>query len=458
MPMDFTRDFQAGADLYLKAMGIKEGQERTRILNEVSQNQMLEAQQKMAAMQEQIQKQKNFQEVIEPKIRAFAQVKESGSIIPYRQGYAPTTPLEMAQEITQAGMMTGGMPKSTEESLKLWQGLQPKPLEPFTLGPNDIRFEGNRPVAQGAQVGQPVKDNDPLEIRQFEIETGLSPSKRGTYEYQEAISKWRGSKKESSIPSAGNAVDLAIKRKFGSSYLKDPTKTIEADKWLASDEGKQFVRDARDDLTPQSITYLQTDEGYVPAVTKGIGIGTTKAPTGLGKPTPPGAAEKIGGIEGMLNDIKSVKSLYKFGTKEEQANWVGPVSGRWGTIEEKYTGTATDEQVQFYSYVRDMQDALLRARSGAQINEQEFKRLAGFLPDVNVPAPTFKARLIRFEKELNNVLETKKKALVEGGYGSRTPRSPTTGGNPQKTIIKQFISPSTGKTKYIYSDGTEEIR
>ena len=31
-------------------------------------------------------------------------------------------------------------------------------------------------------------------------------------------------------------------------------------------------------------------------------------------------------------------------------------------------------------------------------------------------------------------------------------------GEGEKTVVKQFVSPSTGKTKYIYSDGTEEIK
>ena len=30
--------------------------------------------------------------------------------------------------------------------------------------------------------------------------------------------------------------------------------------------------------------------------------------------------------------------------------------------------------------------------------------------------------------------------------------------NEGKTVVKQFISPSTGKTKYVYSDGTEEVK
>jgi hypothetical protein len=122
----------------------------------------------------------------------------------------------------------------------------------------------------------------------------------------------------------------------------------------------------------------------------------------------------------LLNDIGKVKTLYEWGTPQKRADWVGPVAGRMGELREKYTGGASTDQVTFYSYVRDMKDALLRARSGAQINEQEYKRLVGFLPDEKINSKSFEARLQRFEDELNNILKTKKEVFKAGGYGSST--------------------------------------
>jgi hypothetical protein len=82
--------------------------------------------------------------------------------------------------------------------------------------------------------------------------------------------------KEKTPPSAGNAVDLAIKRKFGTEYLTDPKKVAEADKWLATPEGRKAVTQARDDLTPPAINVIQTGEGLKTIQTKGTGIGTIK--------------------------------------------------------------------------------------------------------------------------------------------------------------------------------------
>lgn len=71
----------------------------------------------------------------------------------------------------------------------------------------------------------------------------------------------------------------------------------------------------------------------------------------------------------------------------------------------------------------NMSDLLLRLRSGAQINEQEFQRLRGLLPtykDITVPLsedgsttfPTIRKSLNDFERDLSIA----KKRAIEGGY------------------------------------------
>ena len=51
-------------------------------------------------------------------------------------------------------------------------------------------------VDKRAREGKEVLEKAPAELRQFEMETGISEKLRGTKEYQEAINKWRQSKKE----------------------------------------------------------------------------------------------------------------------------------------------------------------------------------------------------------------------------------------------------------------------
>ena len=134
------------------------------------------------------------------------------------------------------------------------------------------------------------------------------------------------------------------------------------------------------------------------------------------KQIPGGEVSKMAEVRNILKNISKAKDLYKLDTKKENSSWVGPVAGRVGSMERKYTGTATPEQVQFYDYIKDMEDALLRARSGAQINEQEYKRLVGFLPDPNLPPSSFKASLKRFEDQLSGLLQSKEEEFSSKGY------------------------------------------
>ena len=244
-------------------------------------------------------------------------------------------------------------------------------------------------------------------------------------------------------PSAGNAVDLAIKRKFGTEYLSDPKKVGEADRWLGTKEGIKAVQDARDDLTPPSYIFPATAEGIVPALSRGKGAGTVGEPTRLKSKLSAEQLGKVGELNAILQNINKTKELYGYGTGKEHIEWVGVIGGRKGGIKSKYLGTASGDQVKFYAYVKDMQDALLRARSGAQINEQEYARLVNFLPDPNLPSTTFKARLDRFE-EATKILLNEKLSAFGQGYG--------TSGLGESAPIKEETKTINGKT-YVKKNG-----
>lgn len=239
-------------------------------------------------------------------------------------------------------------------------------------------------------------------------------------------------------PAASKPINMEVSYdSLGASYFPDYTVNPESQKaWnikyqtlMSSPEGRRELLERRQSITPPSFAYPFTDQGMVPVITRGAGAGTSQIPTDYKKPVPAGELAKSGGMEALLNDIASVKELYKYGIEgEEKAGWVGPYDARWGGVREKFLGGLPPEQVKFYSYVRDMQDALLRARSGAQINEQEFRRLVAFLPSEKLPADTFKARLERFESELNNILKTKQDVFSASGYGSVTSK----GGGKQR--------------------------
>jgi hypothetical protein len=97
--------------------------------------------------------------------------------------------------------------------------------------------------------------------------------------------------------------------------------------------------------------------------------------------------------------------------KEKSAgDWVGPISGRIGQAMEKIEDLPS-KQVELYTNIRDMNDFVLRIRSGAQINEQEYKRLTSFLLDPNLPMTNLQSRLKRFKENLKWMNELMSKQL-----------------------------------------------
>lgn len=138
-------------------------------------------------------------------------------------------------------------------------------------------------------------------------------------------------------------------------------------------------------------------------------------------------------IKGNLDRIKSTK----------KDDWVGFATGRIKQLQASTVGGLPEDQNQFYADVNDLADMLLRARSGAQINEQEYQRLTRLVPTPNMPPSTFNARLKRFETQIEQVLESQKKRLKQGGYMSPkgTSIAPTTSTGGSK---KMTFNPSTG--------------
>lgn len=137
---------------------------------------------------------------------------------------------------------------------------------------------------------------------------------------------------------------------------------------------------------------------------------------------PPAAAQikELADIEGLLNSIGTIEALF-------DPSFVGIVEGSGALAkvsEATGLGTSTRE-VQFRRVTADLADRLLRARSGAQINEQEFKRLQNILPVPGLSEVAFLARLADFKREMSQVLATKQEAIRQAGQrplGGQAPR------------------------------------
>lgn len=239
----------------------------------------------------------------------------------------------------------------------------------------------------------------------------------------------------------GYATDKSAREKALKDYASNKALQNEYRAWWT--ERKQTA--------PPIYNFVQTSEGIIPG---NIRTGRMGAPSSgqsgqlYGKPLPADAMAKIGELSTLIDQTQIIKDSFK-------PDYVGPVGGRYGSIKEKLVDLP-ENQVTFYAAVRNAKDALLRARSGAQINEQEYKRLVAFLPDENLPSGNFKARLAGFETLLKSTINNKLNVLNSSGYG-KVEQQPTSTG--PKDVVK--TGTYNGKTVYklkngstVYQDGT----
>jgi hypothetical protein len=135
------------------------------------------------------------------------------------------------------------------------------------------------------------------------------------------------------------------------------------------------------------------------------------------KMPPAGMLEKLSQFyefESILGDISSLFA------SPGVADTVGAFSGRWENFKETYnipfTEKATSDEVIFRQMTDMIADNLLRMRSGAAINEQEYRRLKKLMPDYKQKKSTFKPKWEGLMRAIKHTIEGKKRALREAGY------------------------------------------
>jgi len=114
---------------------------------------------------------------------------------------------------------------------------------------------------------------------------------------------------------------------------------------------------------------------------------------------PAGARERAANIEGMVEDLTALEALAR---KPENQSSIGRFSGNAAALE-RWLGTASAEVNDLFRLSDNLADQLLRARSGAQINEREYTRLRSLVPDPRGPLNTFTSNLGLFRNELRRL-------------------------------------------------------
>lgn len=157
------------------------------------------------------------------------------------------------------------------------------------------------------------------------------------------------------------------------------------------------------------------------------------------KPLTGEAAKSVAQLDTLLEMTDDVETLF-------DPKFVGRITGSIGGAAREFTGEIADQEVEFRRVTRDIKDMLLRARSGAQINEQEFKRLSDLTPSPSQPEKVFKARLRGFRRAVQQLRDNRVRISTTGrgalrpGTGAALEseiRPPTT----QEPLVIQSITP-----------------
>lgn len=116
-------------------------------------------------------------------------------------------------------------------------------------------------------------------------------------------------------------------------------------------------------------------------------------------------------------------------------------TGRLGFIPlpESVTSRLTPDELRFLSLTQDYADTILRLRSGAAINESEFRRMIGFIPEQSATPAAFVERL----KLQDDLLRTKKD-IIRGGLEGGGYRAPDIAAPPLAPASPAPASASTG--------------
>lgn len=131
----------------------------------------------------------------------------------------------------------------------------------------------------------------------------------------------------------------------------------------------------------------------------------TEAVTG-GRPLDAAAQERVSGLLAARRQVANIETNL-------DPDFLGPIKGTGAAFEvRRRVGSYIDSplgsrEVIFRESLADAADMLLRARSGAQINEDEYKRLSGMLPKATDEEKVFKAGLLRFDNELAKTIESR---------------------------------------------------
>jgi hypothetical protein len=120
--------------------------------------------------------------------------------------------------------------------------------------------------------------------------------------------------------------------------------------------------------------------------------------------------EYVGGVPAAIGFQREMDKYV--GDALKQANEGKYIAGSLGGRLSAYFGTIPADQARFYRSLADNHDRVLRARSGAQINEQEAKRLLSTVPNATDMPAVFEPKFNDFALDIANEQKSMLEAIT----------------------------------------------
>ena len=153
-----------------------------------------------------------------------------------------------------------------------------------------------------------------------------------------------------------------------------------------------------------------------------------------------GERENAATAEGMVSDVARVREL-----AQQFKGQIGFGQGMIGKAVAKVTDVDPGQN-ELYQIVDSLKNRILYLKSGKQINNAEYQRLANTLPDVNQPESKFFTNLARLENELRQVVARNQ------AVGAPRPTTGTTGSWEAPT------APGSGGGVIVYDDSGKRVQ
>lgn len=124
---------------------------------------------------------------------------------------------------------------------------------------------------------------------------------------------------------------------------------------------------------------------------------------------PADAVEKLAGYDDLKYQSDLLKKIY-------DPKYVGLQKPLIGRSKQYIQNQSTPEGATFYQTLQSIKDQLLYLRSGKQINETEYKRLTGELPDEYKSDTDFRTRVKNFDNLFDVIVNNRLDTFGKAGY------------------------------------------